>query len=137
MGPVTAREGSPRRSLRHQMGPMGVPPSPDVVLTANDGTQVHVPSALFRTSCSPAGATLAAAMPKPPLQHIFLFELELELIQSHMAQKLVLRGEVGCACVVREVRFDSGWTGVSLAVALGKGNVACVVHIKSSFVGFP
>ena len=28
-------------------------------------------------------------------------ELELELIQSHMAQKPVLRGEVGCACVAR------------------------------------
>jgi len=28
---------------------------------------------------------------------------ELELIQSHMAQKPVLRGEVGCACVAREV----------------------------------
>jgi len=28
-------------------------------------------------------------------------ELELELIQSHMAQKPVLRGEVGCTCVVR------------------------------------
>jgi len=28
---------------------------------------------------------------------------ELELIQSHMAQKQVLRGEVGCACVAREV----------------------------------
>jgi len=26
---------------------------------------------------------------------------ELELIQSHMAQKPVLRGEVGCACVAR------------------------------------
>ena len=25
--------------------------------------------------------------------------IELELIQSHMAQKPVLRGEVGCACV--------------------------------------
>jgi len=25
--------------------------------------------------------------------------VELELIQSHMAQKPVLRGEVGCACV--------------------------------------
>ena len=30
-------------------------------------------------------------------------ELEFELIQSHMAQKPVLRGEVGCACVAREV----------------------------------
>ena len=27
----------------------------------------------------------------------------LELIQSHVAQKPVLRGEVGCACVAREV----------------------------------
>jgi len=29
--------------------------------------------------------------------------VELELIQPHMAQKPVLRGEVGCACVAREV----------------------------------
>ena len=28
-------------------------------------------------------------------------QLELELIQPHMAQKPVLRGEVGCACVAR------------------------------------
>ena len=28
-------------------------------------------------------------------------ELELELIQPHLAQKPVLRGEVGCACVAR------------------------------------
>ena len=32
-----------------------------------------------------------------------LCKLELELIQSHMAQKPVLRVEVGCACVAREV----------------------------------
>jgi len=32
-----------------------------------------------------------------------LTELELELIHPHMAQKPVLRGEVGCACVAREV----------------------------------
>ena len=31
---------------------------------------------------------------------------ELELIQSHMAQKPVLRGEVGCACVAREVSAE-------------------------------
>ena len=30
-------------------------------------------------------------------------KLELELILSHMTQKPVLRGEVGCACVAREV----------------------------------
>ena len=34
--------------------------------------------------------------------------LELELIQSHMAQKQVLRGEVGCACVAREVSVQRG-----------------------------
>ena len=32
--------------------------------------------------------------------------VELELIQSHMAQKPVLRGEVGCACVAREVSVE-------------------------------
>ena len=38
-------------------------------------------------------------------------ELELELIQSHMAQKPVLRGEVGCACVAREVSVENGCMG--------------------------
>jgi len=38
-------------------------------------------------------------------------ELELELIQSHIAQKLVLRGEVGCACVAREVSVERGGMG--------------------------
>ena len=38
-------------------------------------------------------------------------ELELELIQSHMAQKPVLRGEVGCACVAREVSVKRGGMG--------------------------
>jgi len=37
------------------------------------------------------------------------FELELELIQSHMAQKPVLWGEVGCACVAREVSVLGPW----------------------------
>ena len=37
--------------------------------------------------------------PHPP-------ELELELIQPHMAQKPVLRGEVGCACFAREVSVE-------------------------------
>jgi len=36
---------------------------------------------------------------------------ELELIQSHMAQKPVLRGEVGCACVAR----DATWVPVLYA----------------------
>ena len=33
-------------------------------------------------------------------------ELELELIQFHMAQKPALRGEVGCACIAREVSVE-------------------------------
>jgi len=42
---------------------------------------------------------------------VALAELELELIQSHMAQKPVLRGEVGCACVAREVSVERGGMG--------------------------
>ena len=38
--------------------------------------------------------------------HRVLQELELELIQPQMAQKPVLRGEVGCACVAREVSVE-------------------------------
>ena len=36
---------------------------------------------------------------------------ELELIQPHMAKKPVLRGEVGCACVAREVSVERGGMG--------------------------
>ena len=35
-------------------------------------------------------------------------QLELELIQPHMAQKSVLRGEVGCACVARVMQLCGG-----------------------------
>ena len=38
-------------------------------------------------------------------------ELELELIQPHMAQKPVLRGEVGCTCVASEVSVERGGMG--------------------------
>ena len=38
----------------------------------------------------------------------FQLELELELTQPHMAQEPVLRGEVGCACVAREVSVERG-----------------------------
>ena len=38
-------------------------------------------------------------------------QLELELIQSHMAQEPVLWGEVGCACVAREVSVERGGMG--------------------------
>ena len=37
---------------------------------------------------------------------IGMTELELELIQAHMAQKPMLRGEVGCARVAREVSVE-------------------------------
>ena len=40
-------------------------------------------------------------------------ELELELIQPHMAQKSMLRGEVGCTCVAREVSVERGGMGSS------------------------
>ena len=37
--------------------------------------------------------------------------IELELIQSRMAQTPVLRGEVGCACVARGVSDERGGMG--------------------------
>jgi len=37
--------------------------------------------------------------------------VELELIQPHMAQKPVLRGEVVCACVARQVNVERGGMG--------------------------
>jgi len=43
--------------------------------------------------------------------------VELELIQSHMAQKPVLRGEVGCACVARVLRVRSVSRGEAWASA--------------------
>ena len=51
-------------------------------------------------------APLLAGIPLAPSG--VAIELELELIQSHMAQKPVLRGEVGCACVAREVSAERG-----------------------------
>ena len=47
----------------------------------------------------------SSAFPRTKLSVVFAqakaqkLELELELIQPHMAQKPMLRGEVGCACV--------------------------------------
>ena len=67
----------------------------------------HSPTA---QSLSPqSGCSEVEELPARPLP----IELELELIQSHMAQKpvLVLRGEVGCACVAREVGVERGGMG--------------------------
>ena len=50
---------------------------------------------------------------------VILLVVELELIQSHMAQKPVLRGEVGCACVAREVSVERGGMGERGCKALG------------------
>ena len=52
----------------------------------NPGMNVQVPS-------NPAGSFSEEADAQQPEDR----ELELELIQPHMAQKPVLRGEVGCA----------------------------------------
>ena len=51
-------------------------------------------------------------------------ELELELIQPHMAQKPVLQGEVGCACVAREV---------SVVVVVRGGKLAFGAHTFSTY----
>jgi len=56
------------------------------------------------------------AMPQCELATFALFPsalrpVELKLVQSHMAQKPVLRGEVGCACVAREVSVERGGMG--------------------------
>ena len=54
---------------------------------------------------------------------------ELELVQSHMAQKPVLRGEVGCACVAREVSVERGGTVHSascLTPFIDRTRVSCV-----------
>jgi len=55
---------------------------------------------------SQTGGTSNCAPPSTPAPRPAPFELELELIQSHMAQKPVLRDEVGCACVAREVSVE-------------------------------
>ena len=47
---------------------------------------------------------------------------ELELVQSHMAQKPELRGEVGCACVAREVSVERG----------GMGERGCARRLKAA-----
>ena len=55
--------------------------------------------------------------------------VKLELIQSHMAQKPVLRGEVGCACVAREVACGMAMAPVQIyekICTLGKSLVAQV-----------
>ena len=65
-------------------------------------------------------------------------ELELELIQPHMAQKPMLRGEVGCACVAREVRVERRGLGervLSLGLRLSLANLvldAERAHLRSS-----
>ena len=60
----------------------------------------------------PGNGRLCSLILTPPSQ--WGIELELELIQSHMAQKPMLRGEVGCACVAREVSVERGGMGSDL-----------------------
>ena len=54
--------------------------------------------------------------------------IELELIQPHMAQKPVLRGEAECACVAREVSVEKGGMGErGCASRLGR---VCVCGVR-------
>jgi len=49
---------------------------------------------------------------------------ELELVQSHVAQKPELRGEVGCACVAREVllgRIDGAVVSLNISIIINGG----------------
>jgi len=67
--------------------------------------------------------------------------VKLELIQSHMAQKPVLRGEVGCACVAREVACGMAMAPVQIIekiCTLGKSLVAQVFFCPplSGGIGF-
>ena len=60
-------------------------------------------------------------------------ELELELIQSHMAQKPMLRGEVGARAL--RVRSDvRGHGQVRLCKALGCGRCGCLKPIRACCV---
>ena len=65
-------------------------------------------------------------------------ELELELIQPHMAQKPVLRGEVGYACVTRESSVERRGMGDGTAVQrFGCLGGTVVVLFLRNFFSFP
>ena len=80
-------------------------------------------------------------------------ELELELIQPHMAQKPVLRGKVGCACVAREVSVERrygrarvckalGWVGVGVKPIRPQGylistHAICLIYLSPSPMQHP
>ena len=61
-------------------------------------------SCRWGTSELPRSVEFIACRPSPSI-------LKLELIKSHMAQKPVMRGEVCCACVAREVSVERGVMG--------------------------
>ena len=56
-------------------------------------------------------------------------ELELELIQFHMAQKPVLRGEVGCACVAGVVLCGAAGSFDGAVVLLGRAGRSSLMSI--------
>ena len=64
-----------------------------------------------RTCCSRRRGQVHNARGPTAAGLLSVTELELELVQLHMAQKPVLRGEVGCACVAREVSVERGGMG--------------------------
>jgi len=112
----------------------GACPAPRAAFTAAGGTPTRSPpgplawcaalaaggDAPVRPCCAgasrapylafPANAVAPAANAAKCLARLNL-RLELELIQPHIAQKPVLRGEVGCTCVAREVSVERGGMG--------------------------
>ena len=73
------------------------------------GSQTQLSRALFSCRRLPRGGR------RP-------FELELELIQPHMAQKPVLRGEVGARALrVRSVSREEAWASVGVQGAWVSG----------------
>jgi len=60
------------------------------------------PTARGARKCRPGPSETSAS------RDIYRDRTNTTVIQSHMAQKPVLRGEVGCACVAREVSVERG-----------------------------
>jgi len=93
-------------------------PPPHVPVQVGVLSQVVLPPTTETAATSPRNGTAAFVAPpaaRSPAAAVDgasgVAELELELIQSHMAQKPVLRGEVGCAYVAREVSVERGGMG--------------------------
>ena len=98
--PISARAAQRRRRRRWWRGDEGARrPGPEGQVLR------HVLWHAFLNALHNCAASLACS------SFTCRLEAELELIQSHMTQKPVLRGEVGCACAAREVSVERGGMG--------------------------